>query len=54
MLPQMHFFDMGVDGPAGLNFADLYACAVAPVAGMPLLWTGEDFARTDIQSPAET
>jgi len=34
--------------PAGLNFGDCMAYAVAAVAGMPLLFTGEDFARTDI------
>ena len=34
--------------PAALNFGDCMAYAVASVAGMPLLFTGEDFARTDI------
>ena len=34
--------------PAALNFGDCMAYAVAAVAGMPLLFTGEDFARTDI------
>jgi ribonuclease VapC len=34
--------------PAGLNFGDCMSYAVAAVAGMPLLYTGEDFARTDI------
>jgi len=34
--------------PAGLNFGDSMSYAVAAVAGMPLLFTGEDFARTDI------
>ncbi len=33
---------------AGLNFGDCMSYAVAAVAGMPLLFTGEDFARTDI------
>jgi ribonuclease VapC len=35
--------------PAGLNFGDCMSYAVASVAGMPLLFTGEDFARTDIE-----
>jgi ribonuclease VapC len=34
--------------PAALNFGDLMAYAVASVAGMPLLFKGEDFGRTDI------
>src|SRR5271165_4902741 len=34
--------------PAGLNFGDCMSYAVAAVAGMPLLFNGEDFARTDI------
>jgi ribonuclease VapC len=33
---------------AGLNFGDCMAYAIAEVAGMPLLFTGEDFARTDV------
>lgn len=34
--------------PAALNFGDCMAYAVASVAGLPLLFTGEDFGRTDI------
>ncbi len=34
--------------PAGLNFGDCLAYAVASVADQPLLFTGEDFARTDV------
>ncbi len=33
---------------AGLNFGDCMSYAVADVAGMPLLFIGEDFARTDL------
>ncbi len=33
---------------AALNFGDCMAYAVAAAAGMPLLFTGEDFGRTDI------
>jgi ribonuclease VapC len=36
--------------PAALNFGDCMSYAVASVAGMPLLFTGEDFRRTDITS----
>ena len=34
--------------PAALNFGDCMAYAVASVAGMPLLFAGDDFRRTDI------
>jgi ribonuclease VapC len=34
--------------PAALNFGDCMSYAVASVAGMPLLFTGEDFKHTDI------
>ena len=34
--------------PAALNFGDCMSYAIASVAGMPLLFTGEDFPRTDI------
>jgi len=34
--------------PASLNFGDCMSYAVASVAGLPLLFTGEDFAKTDI------
>jgi ribonuclease VapC len=34
--------------PAKLNFGDCMAYAVAAVAGLPLLYTGNDFAQTDI------
>jgi ribonuclease VapC len=33
---------------AALNFGDCMSYAVASVAGMPLLFIGEDFRRTDI------
>ena len=35
--------------PAGLNFGDCMSYAVAAVAGMPLLFKGKDFERTDIE-----
>ena len=34
--------------PAALNFGDCFAYALAQVTGEPLLYKGEDFARTDI------
>jgi ribonuclease VapC len=34
--------------PARLNFGDCLAYATARVAGEPLLYTGEDFAQTDV------
>ena len=34
--------------PAGLNFGDCLTYAVASLAGQPLLYVGEDFARTDL------
>ena len=33
---------------AGLNFGDVFAYALARTAGEPLLFKGDDFARTDI------
>jgi ribonuclease VapC len=34
--------------PAALNFGDCMSYAVAKVAGMPLLYSGNDFSQTDI------
>lgn len=34
--------------PAALNFGDVFAYALARVAGEPLLFKGNDFAQTDI------
>lgn len=34
--------------PAGLNFGDLFSYALARTAREPLLYKGNDFARTDI------
>jgi len=33
---------------AGLNYGDLFAYALARTTGEPLLFKGEDFARTDV------
>ena len=35
--------------PAALNFGDCAAYATARLAGEPLLCTGDDFARTDLE-----
>ena len=35
--------------PAALNFGDCFAYALAKSLGEPLLFRGDDFARTDIQ-----
>ncbi len=36
--------------PAGLNFGDCFAYALAEQNDCPLLYVGEDFAKTDIRS----
>jgi ribonuclease VapC len=36
--------------PARLNFGDCMTYATAHLAGMPLLYVGDDFSRTDIRS----
>ena len=34
--------------PAQVNFGDTFAYALATARGLPLLFKGNDFARTDI------
>ena len=36
--------------PAGLNFGDCMSYAIARLSGLPLLYTGNHFSKTDIQS----
>jgi len=36
--------------PAGLNFGDCFAYALAKVTGEPLLFKGDDFRKTDIRA----
>ena len=36
--------------PAGLNFGDCFAYALANETGQPLLFKGNDFTQTDIES----
>lgn len=41
-------FGKGSGHPAGLNFGDCFAYALARATGAPLLFKGADFARTDV------
>jgi ribonuclease VapC len=41
-------FGKGSGHPAGLNFGDCFAYALAKVTGEPLLFKGADFGHTDI------
>ena len=43
-------YGKGNGHPAGLNFGDLFSYALAKARGMPLLYKGDDFGRTDIAS----
>jgi ribonuclease VapC len=43
-------FGRGFGGPGGLNFGDCFAYALAKSLGAPLLYVGNDFAKTDIVS----
>lgn len=45
-------YGKGSGHPANLNFGDIFSYALAKVRGLPLLFKGNDFARTDIQSAA--
>jgi len=46
-------FGKGSGHPAGLNFGDCFAYALAKTTGEPILFKGDDFSRTDL-SPALT
>jgi ribonuclease VapC len=41
-------YGIGSGHPARLNFGDCFAYALAKETGQPLLFKGDDFARTDI------
>ena len=43
-------FGKGSAHPAGLNLGDCFAYALAKDAGEPLLFKGNDFAKTDLTS----
>jgi len=41
-------YGKGSGHPAGLNFGDVFAYAVAKTRRLPLLYKGDDFGRTDL------
>jgi ribonuclease VapC len=41
-------YGKGTGHPAGLNFGDCFAYALAKETGEPILFKGDDFARTDL------
>jgi ribonuclease VapC len=43
-------YGKGTGHPAGLNFGDCFAYALAKTTGEPLLFKGDDFSRTDIKA----
>jgi ribonuclease VapC len=45
-------FGRGSGHPAGLNFGDCFAYALAREAGEPMLFKGDDFPHTDIAPAA--
>lgn len=45
-------YGRGQHHPAGLNYGDCFAYALAKDAGEPLLRKGEDFSRTDLDPAA--
>jgi ribonuclease VapC len=52
-LARQGFLDFGKGRhPAGLNFGDCFAYALAKALDEPLLYKGQDFSKTDIR-PAE-
>ena len=44
---------MWLRNPAALNFGDCFSYALALTRGEPLLFKGEDFARTEINRRIE-
>lgn len=42
-------YGKGSGHPAGLNFGDVFAYALAKTRRVPLLFKGEDFGQTDIE-----
>ncbi len=42
-------FGKGSGHPAGLNYGDCFAYALARATGLPLLFKGNDFSHTDVQ-----
>jgi|SRR6185437_2299348 len=51
LLARQAFLDFGKGRhPAGLNFGDCFAYALAKITGESLLFKGDDFRKTDIPS----
>jgi ribonuclease VapC len=46
-------YGRGSGHPAGLNFGDCFAYALASATGEPLLFKGEDFAHTEVRPAIE-
>jgi ribonuclease VapC len=46
-------FGKGSGHPAGLNFGDCFAYALAKVKREPLLFKGDDFAHTDVMRASQ-
>lgn len=50
-LARQAYLDFGKGNhPAGLNFGDCFAYALAKASGAPLLFKGDDFSKTDVAS----
>jgi ribonuclease VapC len=47
-------FGKGSGHPAGLNFGDCFAYALARIRGEALLYKGDDFSHTDVESAIES
>ncbi|MGH9339644.1 MAG: type II toxin-antitoxin system VapC family toxin [Acidobacteriota bacterium] len=45
-------YGKGTGHPAGLNFGDCFAYALAKVSAEPLLFKGDGFSKTDLESAA--
>lgn len=45
-------YGKGSGHPAQLNFGDTFSFALAKVKNVPLLYKGNDFSQTDVQSAA--
>jgi ribonuclease VapC len=46
-------YGRGSGHPAALNFGDVFSYALAKVRGLPLLFKGDDFARTDVRQAVD-
>ena len=43
-------YGKGSGHPAQLNFGDTFSYALATIKNVPLVFKGDDFSRTDLQS----